>query len=284
MEDGQLTKDRWEEPASGMAGNAGEVAEITEEEGVFRVDLLDSKGRRVARSKVKIKGTPEEEPEEEFVRSRRPEREREQGSFQMAAPFSPPAPMGGFRAPRNWQEFMAMQEQEKTRAELASLKRAVEESKTVADQSWLQGTIGGLQQEINALRVSALTAEREAYRRGFEDGKEKGEGTSSGEIDFKGIGDVLKILRPSPQAIPAGEGGTPELDLRGLLALVLRKEITPSGAVSLIRSIFGEETKKSIAARKIEIFQEAQQDPELLSLANGENKNLLAELAAALDG
>lgn len=268
---GAQTDEIWRADAEGMAGTAEEVSHIVGTEGRFLVDLLDEKGRKIARSTVKIKGTAEEET---YIRPPIP---TQNPTFQ-------PSMGSEFRGiPRNFGEFMQFQEQERTRNELSEIKRSIDQQKNVADQGWLQNTIQTLQGEVNALRINALSAEREAYKRGFEDGKERGEDSQSGELDFKGLGDLLKNLRPQVTAPAMAEGDTPSLDLRKLLSMILKGEVSPRGAVAMITTIYGEETKRAIAAKKMDILREASTDPELSSLANGNAGDLLKELGEALD-
>jgi len=269
---GAQTDEIWKTDAAGMAGTAEEVAHIVGTEGRFLVDLLDEKGRKIARSTVKIRGTTEEET---YIRA----------PIQTQNPTFQPSMGSEFRGiPRNFGEFMQFQEQERTRNELSEIKRSIDQQKNVADQGWLQNTIQTLQGEVNALRVNSLSAEREAYRRGFEDGKERGEDSQMGEMDFKGLGDLLKNLRPQASPPAIAEEEAPSLDLRKLLSMILKGEVSPRGAVAMITTIYGEETKRAIAAKKMEILREASTDPELSSLANGNAGDLLKELGEALDG
>jgi hypothetical protein len=163
-----------------------------------------------------------------------------------------------------------------------------EDKSRAVDVHWLQTENTRLNNEMARLSKESLERERGAYKQGKLDAEETGPiGEAFGIKDIGNILEVIKKNPPEPHQIEKAEPPVPaqkkETSLKSLIALIIKKQITPEAAPRVIFDLFGPDALEGFRANKAQIFQEMSEDPELLGISNGETPEIIKKLSEELD-
>jgi len=175
-----------------------------------------------------------------------------------------------------------------------------ENKQAPVDINWLQNENRELRLQISQMQKDAIDRERQAYKKGKEDGEESGGGS---EFGLRDVGPILEMINkkgpastsvvkpPEPTEEPAptnpgektGKGETVPASLKSLISLILTKAISPEEAPRVILQLFGRPALTEIATNRRAIFQEMTLDPEILRISNGETPGILDVLDRELE-